>query len=195
MDLSEFPESNMPGDDFSDIDYQYIYAAAEQSPLISKSDWESILVQHSGFLKAGGGGGTWQTMNLNGVILGLYAGPSVSSGSHALLNNKNLTGVNLSCINLAYANMVGVIARNQNFSNSNLNHVLFTDSLLENSNFSKTNLMGTDFSRSKLNGCSFRSANLKYCDFENCDLTNVDFTGAKLNHSRFPGAILEGIKR
>ncbi|UYP48109.1 hypothetical protein NEF87_004394 [Candidatus Lokiarchaeum ossiferum] len=195
MDLSEFPESNLPGDDFSDVDYQYMRAAAEQSVLFSKTEWNVILSQHAEFLKTGGGGGKWETMNLNGVILGLYAGPSVSTGAQALLNNRNLTGVNLSNIVLAYANMVGVLAQNQNFSHSNLNHILFTDSFLEGSDFSRTNLMGTDFSRSQLKGCSFRNANLKYCDFENCDLTDVDFTGAKLAHSRFPGAILKNILR
>ncbi len=194
MDLSKFPEADLPGDDFSDVDYQYMHAAAEQSLPFSKQEWEEILSQHALFLKAGGGSGSWQTMNLNGVILGMYAGPSVSQGAHALLNNRKLEGVNLSQINLAYANLVGVIARSQDFRDSNLNHALITDSVLVGADFSRSNLMGADFSRSNLRGCNFSRANLKYCDFENCDLTDADFTGANLSHSRFPGAILNGIK-
>ncbi len=60
MDLSEFPECTASGDDCSDIDYQYMYAAAEQSDPFSMLEWDNILIQHTIFLEAGGGGGTWQ---------------------------------------------------------------------------------------------------------------------------------------
>ncbi len=96
MDLSEFPESEIIGSDYSDVDYKYMRAAAEQSSKISKDEWEKILDEHSKFIKAGGGNGSWQTMNLNGVVLGLYSGSKIDIGSHALLNNRSLSNLKLS---------------------------------------------------------------------------------------------------
>ncbi|MHA1646306.1 MAG: pentapeptide repeat-containing protein [Promethearchaeota archaeon] len=199
----KFPLSDQPGSDYSDVDKQYMRAAAEQSDSISLTEWKKILSDHLEFLNQGGGGGDWQTMNLNGVILGLYSGPKnpnenknrsdthETNSGHALLNNKKLSYLPFKGVQLSYANLVGVICETNDLTGVHFNHALATDAYFKDSIFDNGSFIGTDFSRSDFRGCSFQNANLKYTDFENCDLTGADFRGAILKGSRFPGAILK----
>lgn len=185
-----FPLASQKGADDSDVDRSHLRNLALQSEPITSSEFQSLLDEHKKFIKAGGGGGTWQTMNINGVIIGIYAGPKIHQGAQAVLNNRRLELLTLSNQSLIYSNLVGILAEHQNWAGININHSLITDAMCEGTNFEGASCIGTDFSRSDLRNCNFRNSNLKYADFENCNLEGADFTGANLSHSRFPGANL-----
>lgn len=191
--LTHFPLSDKKGTDFSDVDYQHLRKLAENSRKIPLNEFREILTNHLRFIRSGGGGGQWQTMNINGVILGIYLGKKEVPGQ-AVLNNLRLDHLPLQETFLPYANLVGILAENCNWEGINLNHTLITDAMCRGTSFSRASCIGTDFSRSDLRDCSFRDANLKYADFENCNLEGADFTGARLEHARFPGAILKDVK-
>jgi len=194
VDPKIFPFCDQPGDDFSDIDRVHLRKIATQSISLTQREFIRVLAEHARFLQTGGGGGHWETINVNGVIVGAYSGLNQTEGAQAVLNNRNLLKLELQGILLSYANLVGIFAERQNFSSANLSHCLITDAMLAEANFTSANLLGVDFSRSDLRGCNFSGANVKYADFENCDLTGATFMGARLDHSRFPGAILENVR-
>ncbi|HHE38763.1 MAG: hypothetical protein DRO88_13420 [Promethearchaeia archaeon] len=188
----KFPLSEQKGADYSDIDRIHLRKIAETSKVISPQEFQSILKNHQKFLKLDGGGGQWQTMNINGIILGIYLSKQSIPGQ-AILNNLQLDNLTLTGKFLPYANLVGILAENCDWNKVNLNHSLITDAMCQGTSFMGASCIGTDFSRSDLRRCSFRDANLKYADFENCNLEDADFTGARLEHARFPGAILKNV--
>ncbi|MCF2141186.1 MAG: pentapeptide repeat-containing protein [Candidatus Lokiarchaeota archaeon] len=187
-----FPLSDKPGSDYSDVDYKHLRHIAESSKAVTPQEFQQLLHDHKEFIKLGGGGGQWQTMNINGVILGIYLGKKEIKGQ-AVLNNRRLDQLKLAEISLPYSNLVGILAEGMDWHRINLNHSLITDSMLKNTCFDDATCIGTDFSRSDLRNCSFRNANLKYADFENCNLEGADFTGANLKNARFPGANLANV--
>ncbi|WP_457559691.1 pentapeptide repeat-containing protein [Candidatus Harpocratesius sp.] len=187
-----FPLSDKPGSDYSDVDYNHLRHIAESSTAVTTQEFRQILQKHQEFIRNGGGGGQWQTMNINGVILGIYLGKKEIKGQ-AVLNNRKLDQLKLVGISLPYANLVGILAEGMNWHKINLNHSLITDSMLKDTCFDDATCIGTDFSRSDLRNCSFKNANLKYADFENCNLMGADFTNANLKHARFPGANLVNV--
>ena len=205
--LNDFAFADQPGTDFSDVDRTFLRKLADQSKKITPVEWTRILAEHQEFLNTGGGGGLWQTMNVNGVILGIYAGPSTTrtntanqdnlsiQGTHAVLNNRTLEGLPLHGVNLSSANLVGILCQKQDFNQATLGHALVTDAFLAGTSFREAKLVGTDFSRSDMRGCDFSGADLTKADFENVNLTGATFIGAQLQGARFPGAILTEIKR
>ena len=188
-----FPLADQPGSDFSDVDTTHLRTLAETSTPITPAIFQPILSDHQEFLKAGGGGGNWQTMNINGVILGIYLGPKVSRGEQAVVNNQRLDQVSMKAIHLPYANLVGILAENCDWTACNINHSLMTDAMCQGTKFKDMTAIGTDFSRSDLRGCDFSGVNLKYADFENCNLEGANFTDTILTYARFPGAILKDV--
>ncbi|MHA1519633.1 MAG: pentapeptide repeat-containing protein [Promethearchaeota archaeon] len=188
-----FPLADQSGSDFSDIDIKHQRILAEESAPITPTAFQTILSNHQEFLKAGGRGGDWQTMNINGVILGIYIGPKVLRGEQAVVNNQRLDQINMKESHLPYANLVGILAENCDWGRCNINHSLMTDTMCRGTNFEAISAIGTDFSRSDLRGCNFSGANLKYADFENCQLDGADFTNAILTNARFPGANLKNV--
>jgi len=205
--LNDFAFADQPGTDFSDVDRTFLQKLASQSKKITPAAWTRILAEHKEFLNTGGGGGLWQTMNVNGVILGIYAGPSVTrpnsanqdkcsiQGTHAVLNNRTLEELPLHGVNLGSANLTGILCQKQDMDQATLDHALVTDAFLANTSFREASLIGTDFSRSDMRGCDFSGADLTKADFENCDLTGAIFIEAQLKGARFPGAKLTEIIR
>lgn len=190
-----FPESSNPGNDITNINSSLMVILAEGSSPISSKEWQEILEDHQQFLETGGSGGNWETyLTDGGLVFGVYLGATGKEGEQAHLEHKNLEGQNLRNLQLPYANLLGVLCKNQDLSGANLSYCLLTDSVFDNTNFEGANLDGADFSRSSLRNCNFRKAILKKVDFENCDLSGSDFTGASLEGSRFPGAKLENVK-
>jgi hypothetical protein len=195
-DLAEiFPLCTEEGSSTDTINNELIFSMAESSSPVTKSELEKLISDHNRFLADGGAGGTWQTMLVGGLVIGVYYGASASEGEQAQLAGKILSDLNLKNITIPYSNGIGMICRKQNFFQSNLRNSLFTDCFFEGTCFEEANLSGCDFSRSKMTGCSFKNADLTGVDFENCDLTGSDFRGAKLSGSRFPGAIIKNINR
>lgn len=192
--LKTFPLSNQKGADKSAIKTQKMQQIAQQKTPLSEQEIKEIIQQHHQFLSTGGAGGTWQTLQLQGMVIGIYIGADANAGTQAILEKRHISDtIDLQEIVLPFANFCGVYCRNQDFSEANLSYCLFTDAYLENTIFADTKLQNSDFSRANLRNVSFMNADLRNADFENCDLTKADFSGALLEGAKFPGAILKGV--
>lgn len=190
-----FPYSDVLGSDTSNIKTQKMQKVAAAKPSLTSDEIKNMIIQHHQFLSTGGAGGNWQTLLLQGMVIGVYVGVDAASGTQAIFEKKHIDStIDLQEVILPFANFCAVFCRNQDFSEANLSHCLFTDADLENTIFAEADLKNCDFSRANLKNVSFMNADLRGTDFENCDLTNADFRGAFLEGSRFPGAILKGIK-
>jgi hypothetical protein len=193
--VEEFPLCAEDGSSSETINNVLILSMAESSTPISKKEFSKMIEAHNLFLLSGGVGGTWQTLLVSGLVIGVYFGVNAKEGEQAQLAGKILKDLDLKNKSLAFINGIGMICRKQNFFKSDLKNGLYTDSYFEGSCFEEANLSGCDFSRSKMTACSFKNADLSCVDFENCDLSGSDFRGANLTGSRFPGAILNNILR
>jgi uncharacterized protein YjbI with pentapeptide repeats len=190
-----FPFYDVEGADTSNIQTQKMQKVAASKPPLATDEIKNMITQHHQFLSTGGAGGNWQTLLLQGMVIGIYAGADATSGTQAIFEKQNISSeAELQEIALPFANFCGVFCKNQDFSEANLSHCLFTDAYLENTIFAEANLQNCDFSRANLRNVSFMNADLRGTDFENCDLTNADFRGAFLEGTKFPGAVLKGVK-
>jgi uncharacterized protein YjbI with pentapeptide repeats len=191
---SFFPLSSQKGRSTVGINKRRIASLSKSSKPISKKKLDQIIEKHLDFLSAGGAGGEWQTILVDGLVVGLYNIPlDVKEGEQATFERANLSKIELANKEIPFANFCGAYKEKGDFSNANLSYCLFTDSLLEGADFHNSNLQSTDFSRANLRGANFQNANLQGVDFENCDLTGADFRNTKLKNARFPGANLEDI--
>jgi uncharacterized protein YjbI with pentapeptide repeats len=190
-----FPYSDVLGSDTSNIKTQNMQKVAASKPSLTSEEIKNMIIQHHQFLSTGGAGGNWQTLLLQGMVIGIYVGVDAVSGTQAIFEKRHIDAtIDLQEVILPFANFCAVFCQNQDFSEANLSHCLFTDADLENTIFADADLKNCDFSRANLKNVSFMNADLRGTDFENCDLTNADFRGAFLEGSRFPGAILKGVK-
>jgi uncharacterized protein YjbI with pentapeptide repeats len=190
-----FPYADILGSDTSNIKTKKMQKVAAAKPTLTSEEIKNRIIQHHQFLSTGGAGGHWQTLLLQGMVIGIYVGADATSGIQAVFEKSHIDStINLQEVILPFANFCAFFCKNQDFSEANLSHGLFTDANLENTIFAEANLQSCDFSRANLKNVSFMNADLRETDFENCDLTNADFRGAFLEGSRFPGAILKGVK-
>lgn len=191
----KFPFSDTSGADVSSIKTRKMQKVAESKPTLRLEEIKSMISQHHQFLSTGGVGGNWQTLLLQGMVIGIYVGVDASSGIQAVFEKQHIASdIDLQEVVLPFTNFCGVFCKNQDFSEANLSHCLFTDAYLENTIFADANLQNSDFSRANLRNVSFMNADLRGADFENCDLSNADFRGAYLENSKFPGATLKGVR-
>lgn len=189
-----FPLSDSKGNSTSQLNTSFIQQIAFSSKPLTKTQFNAMLKKHHLFLASGGAGGTWQTVHVSGLVLGIYTGTKHQEGEQASFDRKHIPSrLDIIGKDLPFANFCGCHAKRVDFSEADLSYSLFTDSNLEQCIFADSNLAGVDFSRANLKNASFMNANLQGADFENCDLTGADFTGALLEGSRFPGAILKDV--
>ncbi len=191
-----FPLSDQAGSSTTNLKTGTMQQMAFSSKPLTITQLRSIIEKHHLFLASGGAGGKWQTVNVAGLVIGIYSHSNKNQdGEQAAFDRKHIPArLDLVETDFPFANFCGCYAKRVDFSESDLSYSLFTDSSLEECIFADSNLSGVDFSRANLKGASFMNANLQGADFENCDLTNADFTGANLEGSRFPGAKLRGVK-
>ncbi len=190
-----FPLSAQAGSSTTSLNTSLMQQMAESSKPITKTQLKSIIEKHYQFLASGGAGGKWQTVHVSGLVLGIYTGVKGKEGEQAAFDRKHIPArLEFIDFSLPFANFCGCFAKRVDFSESDLNHSLFTDAMLDECIFADANLAGVDFSRASLRNVSFMNANLQGADLENCDLTGADFRGANLEGSRFPGAILKDVK-
>ncbi|MEM9919578.1 MAG: pentapeptide repeat-containing protein [Bacteroidota bacterium] len=191
-----FQMAGRMGRSTADIKSSLLLQRSHRTVPVKPEEWESIVEAHRRFLSSGGAGGQWQSLLINGLVIGLYEGAVGRSGEQAQLEHRRLLpSVDCSKVALPYANFCGLEARRVDFSQSDFSHCLFTDARLERANFEGSLLRQSDFSRADLRGVNFRKADLRAADFENCDLRGADFRDACLEGARFPGAQLESIIR
>lgn len=189
-----FPLSWKKGASQQGIQRQRMQQMAQQSKPMGLVEFEKRMVEHQQFLREGGAGGTWQALQVDGLVISIYQIETKSEAKQfsleygRLTNDIRWTGLVLPFINCCAAYLPELEAQR-----ATLPHCLFTDCFLENAQFEQADLQGTDFSRACLKNANFRLANLSQVDFENCDLRGADFRGAKIAGAKFPGANLEGV--
>ena len=167
---------------------------AQSSSPISPETLRSVLAGHTEFLATGGWGGRWETMDVSGLIVGIYQNPPTDpTGAQADFSRKNLSEVSFEALPLAFANLVGAYAPSCPARGIDLRYSLATDGDWSGCDFSGADLTGCDLSRSNLSGCNFTGAFLGYVDFQDCDLRGASFEGAKAHGIRLEGAQLEGV--
>jgi len=133
------------------------------------------------------------------------------------LENTDLSGLDLSKLDLSDVNFAGSRLKKVDFSDSNLSGASFQGADLSQSNLSGANMdggvlddvrfsganctgtifkavsvEGTDFSGLVLKDANFSNAYGEYADFSGADLTGAVFVGAKLPSSDFDGCQLAG---
>jgi len=164
---------------------------AQNGETISQNDLESIVEKHHEFLMAGGGGGEWKVLQIRGIVTAFYNHQNeIQEGEQTVFERKNLNNISFENIELPYSNCCTIFAEGVNFSNSNFEKSIFTDSFVQNSNFYNSKLTGVDFSRSDLRNANFENAILKDVDFEECDLRGASFENTNLEGASFVGAKL-----
>ncbi|MFK7999586.1 MAG: pentapeptide repeat-containing protein [Polyangiales bacterium] len=184
-----FPLANKTSKRSMDLDL--IKSLGSRSEALSPSELKSMLKEHAAFLASGGGGGSWQTLDVAGLPLCMYQG-SGAEGTQAVFRLKNMDGASLAKAQLGFADLSGLHAPNVDFSGAQLQGCVAIDSVFAGANFDGAQLQNVDFSGAHMAGASFRGADLSGADFEAADLTDADFSGAKLDGARFPGAVLSG---
>jgi uncharacterized protein YjbI with pentapeptide repeats len=123
-----FPFSNINGADASNIKTQKMQKVAASKPALTGEEIKSMIIQHHQFLSTGGAGGNWQTLLLQGMVIGIYIGADATSGVQAIFEKSNISlETELQEIGLPFANFCGVFCKSQDFSEANLSHCLFTD--------------------------------------------------------------------
>jgi len=163
---------------------------AKNGDKISKTGLEEIIEKHHQFLMSGGVGGTWQVLEIRGIITAFYQNEKTTEGEQAIFERKNLTNISFQKIELPFANCCSVFAEGVNFSNAVFEKSIFTDAFLQGTDFHNSIFTSVDFSRSDLRNANFENADLRNADFENCDLRGVNFRNAKLEGVSFVGSIL-----
>ncbi|MHA1301654.1 MAG: hypothetical protein ACTSO9_19715, partial [Candidatus Helarchaeota archaeon] len=106
-------------------EYRMMIKLRESSEPMNQEEFDNLLNEHQKFINSGGAGGKWETFVTGndletGVIIGVYIGAEGSEGEQLMLNHKNLEKLNLENISLPYANLVGILWRNQNLKNIDL---------------------------------------------------------------------------
>ena len=110
------------------------------------------------------------------------------------LSGAELTGIDLSRLNLRNIAFAYTNCSRSKFTRSFLAECDFTFSNLVETNFDQAYLEGLRFGFSDLSNASFNGAFLKGADFANCNLTNVDFRNADLTNTMFYGANMKNVK-
>ncbi len=189
-----FPFCSQKGADTQNLKTIQMQQLAKQSKPLSQTDFSKILTEHYLFLSTGGVGGSWKTISVKGIVIGIYDKTSIE-GQQANFDRKNLTLLKKTMnIVLPFANFCGCWAENMDFTHADLSYGLFADAMVAHTNFSQARLSNIDFSRANLEGCNFTHADLRSADFENCNLNYADFSGAKLEGAQFKGVSLKNIK-
>ncbi|MFK7771998.1 MAG: pentapeptide repeat-containing protein [Saprospiraceae bacterium] len=164
---------------------------AENGMQISPSELEEIIERHHQFLMSGGVGGSWQVLEIRGIVTAFYQNKIESTeGEQAIFERKNLTNLSFEKMELPFSNCCSAFAEGVNFSNSNFERSIFTDAFLQNANFHNSIFTKLDFSRSDLRNVNFENADLRNADFENADLRGANFNYAKLEGANFINCLL-----
>jgi hypothetical protein len=190
-----FPQADQPVSNTSHLDPGMMRKMAQSKPEITVQEWKSMLEKHKIFLEAGGGNGTWQVLEVSGLLLAALQGYRPDAGEQANLYIKRLpSGFDARHAHLSWLNGCGLLAEGVDFSSANLSKSVLSDAFLAGTKFDGADVSSVDFSRTDLRGASFRNAMVTGADFENCDLTDADFTGTRVDEAHFPGAKLQGVK-
>ena len=182
-------------------EYKMMKELREASNPITQEEFDAMLKAHYDFTLAGGAGGSWKTYvtdggKESGVVFGVYLGPLVFEGKQLSLSHDNLEELNLEKKFLTYADLVGVLCRNQNLKKTSFMGSLCIDSDFSGSDFEGADLTDADFSRSNMIGCNLKNANLDGTDLEDVDLSGSDLRGVKITpKTSFKNTVMKNVTR
>lgn len=190
-----FPLSWEKGASQEGLQVRRMRQVAQLSKALTMAVLEERIIEHRRFLREGGAGGQWQTLRVEGLVVGIYVKETKSEARQLSLEYSCLAkDVNFAGLALPFVNACAAYLPEFPAEQAALPYSLFTDCFLEKANFRNAQLQGLDFSRAHLVAADFRDADLSNVDFENCDLRSADFRGARIVGTRFPGANLEGVR-
>jgi hypothetical protein len=101
-------------------------------------------------------------------------------------------GVDLSEVQLIYANLLGVDLSGLNLSKANLNGAYLRKANLAGANLSKANLSGANLREADLRKADLSKANLRGVSFSDANLSGANLSEANLNQVTFFRALLTG---
>lgn len=138
----------------------------------------------------------WTPEKVDKVIRALRRGDNLDALVHKSSNpNENrsydlrligsISEINLSRVNIQYANLQGALLPNANFKQATLRGVNFEGAVLIGSNFQESDLSGANLSEAFLYDIDFQDANLIGVDFHDSDLSGTNFENADLHGANF----------
>ena len=108
---------------------------------------------------------------------------------HCNMSGMNLSGINLSSAYLYHANLNGINLSNSNLEWAKLYDVDLCNANLHNANLQYASLRGANLSNANLSGANLQSIYLdEKTNFYNTDLSGADFTDAYLDKVNFKDA-------
>jgi uncharacterized protein YjbI with pentapeptide repeats len=110
-----------------------------------------------------------------------------------ILNNVELSFFDFSEADLMHADFENSILKTINFSGCDLSDSSFRDAIISESHFDKSNLNKTDLSRSKIIKTSFNDSKGEDTSFDGSNLNNDTFDRVHLFKAGFKGAKLDNI--
>lgn len=110
-----------------------------------------------------------------------FSGSSFSQNSE-FSDEQNISGTQFMNCTLANIDLSNVIARECDFTESDLRDVNFSGAILAGASFKRANCLGTVFENAQLENSSMSQANLKSADLKDSELDAADFAGSRINH-------------
>jgi hypothetical protein len=114
--------------------------------------------------------------------------------SCTVVEDADLSGLNLSLANLSQAKLVRVNLSFANLSGANLSAAELVDPVLSGANLDNAELMDAVLKGAKLNNASLRGASLIHTQLSGAILFEADLSGAILDNASFDGAELVGAR-
>ena len=176
-----FHDSNLTGVDFTDINNKQLVGGIFISSDLSNSNFEGINFDYYDKFEVWFPG---DAHLIDVVRLGFYNEAFAEYhpfNPNRLVFDKYVDGNDLK-IAFVFIN---------NFADSNLQNVNFSNAILSFSILDRANLANANFSNADLTGSTFQNSNLANANFSNADLTGSNFQNANLAGAVFDGAILD----
>ena len=176
-----FHDSNLTGVDFTDINNKQLVGGIFISSDLSNSNFEGINFDYYDKFEVWFPG---DAHLIDVVQLGFYNEAFAEYhpfNPNRLVLDKYVDGNDLK-IAFIFIN---------NFADSNLQNVNFSNAILSFSILDRANLANANFSNADLTGSTFQNSNLANANFSNADLTGSNFQNANLAGAVFDGAILD----
>jgi len=107
------------------------------------------------------------------------------------LSGCNLTNLNFSQTDLAFADLSSTNIKNVDFSGSRLTNVNFSNTTIYDSNFLDTNLVNANLNNSKIYNSNFEKSELRYVNFMNSQIYNSNFEKSIIRGSNFENIIIQ----
>ncbi len=145
-------------------------------------------------------GANFEYANLTGLTsfgntgnpIGVKAESGYLIGMRVNLNLRDLSGINLSGVDLRYTTMVGANLSGADLSRTNLSFANLTEANLSLAKISEADISGSVLVNANLSGADISNTWASGVDFENANLRSVNFNAAGLTNSNLLNADLTG---